>query len=257
MASSSATESVRRQFGSVAANYATSAVHVSGPDLAALVEAAALTGSEHVLDLGSGAGHTALALAPAARAVVGIDVTPEMVAVATDLARDRGLDNVTFRLGDVTGLPFEPEAFDLVTSRYSAHHFANPQAALAEAARVLRPGARLLLADTVAPEEPALDTYLNAVEMLRDASHVRDWRASEWVRLCEGAGLGARVIARTVVALDGAAWVQRMNTPPAKVAMLQQLLGEATPAQRAAFDIQQQPWGLSMPVALVEATKHA
>src|SRR3712207_709403 len=113
---------VRAQFGAVAAAYATSSYHSSGPDLAALVSAAALTGREQVLDLGCGAGHTALAVAPHAASVTAVDLTPEMLDVAARLAADRGVANVTFRAADVAALPFENASFDLVTSRVSAHH---------------------------------------------------------------------------------------------------------------------------------------
>lgn len=249
----STNESVQRQFGAVAANYAVSAVHASGPDLALLVETAALHGSEDVLDLGCGAGHTALALAPHAARVTAIDLTPEMLAVADDLARQRSVTNVGFRAADVAGLPFPATSFDLVTSRFSAHHYADPPAALAEAARVLRPGGRLLLADTVAPEDAALDTFLNTFELLRDASHVRDWRASEWRRMMEAAGFATRVVHRGAVVLDGADWVRRMRTPPSKVAILRELFAEAPASCRAAFELRESPWGLSLPIALIEA----
>lgn len=249
-------EDVRRQFGAAAAAYATSAVHASGPDLRALVEAARLTGTERVLDMGHGAGHTAIAVAAKAASVTAVDLTPEMVEVATALARERGVTNATFEVADVAALPFTDGSFDLVTNRLSAHHYPSPQQALAEALRVLRPGGRLLLIDTVAPEAPALDTWLNAVELLRDASHVRNWRASEWVSMLRGAAFeGAIVLERWGIPIDGAAWVKRMQTPPSKVAMLRELFAEASPRTRVAFEVRDEPWGFSIPFALFEATK--
>jgi len=180
--------SVRGQFGAVAAAYAASGVHSSGPDLRALVEAAALTGTERVLDMGCGAGHTALAVAPLAARVAAVDLTPQMIGVAEALAAERGATNVTFRLADVTALPFEDASFDVVTCRFSAHHYADPARAVREAARVLRPGGRFLLVDTIAPEDPALDTFYQAAELLRDISHVRNWRGSEWSAMLAAAG---------------------------------------------------------------------
>ena len=258
MGSSAVSDSVRQQFGAVAANYAVSAVHASGADLAQLVEAAGVTGVTRALDLGSGAGHTAMAIAAAgAKEVIGVDLTPEMVGVATELAKGRGLENVAFRLGDVTALEFEDDSFDVVTSRFSAHHYNDPVPALAEAFRVLRPGGVFLLTDCVAPEDAALDTFLQTFEILRDPSHVRDWRASEWLRMCANAGFAGRVLLRSEVVLDGADWVKRMRTPETKVAMLRELFAEANPAQRRAFDLREEPWGLSIPIALIEGRKPA
>src|SRR5262245_28193095 len=136
---------VQRQWGPIAASYATSSYHANGPDLARLREAAALTRTEQVLDLGCGAGHTALAVAPHAAAVTAVDLTPEMLEVAAGLAAERGITNITFRQANAASLPFPDGSFDLVTSRMSAHHYADPTAALHEAARVLRPSGMLLL----------------------------------------------------------------------------------------------------------------
>jgi SAM-dependent methyltransferase len=246
---------VQEQFGAAAPAYATSAVHATGPDLPALVAAAALTGRERVLDLGTGAGHTAMALAPHAASVAAVDLTPAMLSVAAGLAAGRGLTNVTFREADASALPFPEASFDVVACRYAAHHFAEPALALREAARVLVPGGRFVMVDCVAPEDPALDTFLQVFEFLRDASHVRDCRASEWLRLFAGAGFDAEVLDRSVISLDGAEWVKRMNTPPEKVAMIRRLFAEATPAQRAAFELRAEPWGFSQASALLRALR--
>jgi ubiquinone/menaquinone biosynthesis C-methylase UbiE len=251
-------QSVRDQFGAVAAAYASSSYHSSGPDLAALVAAAGFTGSELVLDMGAGAGHTSLAVAKHVANVIGVDVTPEMVGVATQLAADRGVGNVAFQLGDVSALKFADGSFDVVTSRVSAHHYAEPARALTEAFRVLRPGGQFFLIDTVAPEDPALDTFFNCFEVLRDASHVRNWRGSEWLRMLRATGFEARMLERFGVTQDGEGWVKRMRTPPQKVAMLKTLFAEATPAQRDAFELRMEtPWSLSVPIALFRAEKPA
>jgi SAM-dependent methyltransferase len=247
--------SARRQFGPVAAAYATSAVHAAGPDLVRLVRAAACRPDERVLDLGCGAGHTALAIAPRVREVVAVDVTPEMLAVGRGLARERGIKNISFRRADATKLPFERASFDLVTSRYSAHHYSDPLKALQEIARVLRPGAKFLLADTVAPEAPVLDTFFNAVELLRDPSHIRNCRVSEWERLFQAADLTPQLLNRSRLELDGPGWVQRSQTPGSMVETIRTLFDTAPPVVRQAFRLRGgEDWGWTIPIALLKGT---
>src|ERR1043165_1083152 len=103
-----------RQWGAVAEAYAASSFHAAGPDLKRLVTESGFAGDEVVLDLGCGPGHTSLACAPHVASVVGIDVTPQMVAVASDLARQRGETKAEFRVADVQALPFDDETFDVV-----------------------------------------------------------------------------------------------------------------------------------------------
>lgn len=253
MSNQSSLAAVKSQFGAAAAAYAVSRVHIGGDDLDAMLASVDLTGSERVLDLGTGAGHTAFAFARRAAEVVGLDVTPEMVAVARDQAVKLGAANVRFEEGDAEALPFEDASFDIVASRHSAHHFADPIVALREARRVLRPGGHFLLVDVVAPEDPALDTFLQTVEFLRDHSHVRDWRASEWMRMFQANGFEPEMVARTAIVLDGDDWTRRMKTPASKVAMLKELLAEANPAQRAMFEVQDQPWGFTLHCGVLKA----
>jgi SAM-dependent methyltransferase len=230
-------QEVQQQFGAVAANYVSSATHARGADLAILVEAIRARGDEDALDLGTAVGHTAFAVAPHVRRVVGIDLTAEMLGHARRLAAERGVANVRFVRGDVADLPFPDARFDVVTSRYSAHHYGDPGQVLREVARVLRPGGRFVLADTVAPEQPALDTFINAVELLRDRSHVRDHRVSEWQAAFAAAGLSPELVHTWDVELDFADWVARMRTPPNAVELLRILLTEAPADARRTFGV--------------------
>jgi ubiquinone/menaquinone biosynthesis C-methylase UbiE len=207
--------SVQRQFGPVAASYATSSVHASGPDLFAMVEAANLLGDERVLDVAVGGGHTTLAFARGAAEVIGVDLTEAMLTAAQGLAEAQGVTNVSFQAADAEHLPFPDASFDIVTCRYAAHHFPHPAVAAREWARVLKSGGKLLLVDVVSPDDPTSDTFLNAAEVLRDPSHVRDHSVAQWLDMLQATGLKVEELGQFPLRLEFASWTERMRTPQA------------------------------------------
>jgi ubiquinone/menaquinone biosynthesis C-methylase UbiE len=231
------TQAIQERFGAAAARYAVSAVHRGGPDLDAMIAAGVVTGRERVLDVGCGPGATALAFAERVASVVALDLTPAMLAQARRLAADRGLANVRFECGNAERLPFPDASFDLVTSRLAAHHVSDPAAMVAEVARVLAPGGVFLLSDTISPEDPARDSFLNAFELLRDPSHVRDHRISEWQQMFRAAGLEPTVLGHFDIHQEFDAWVARMATPADAVIGLRALCDAVPDEVRGHFAI--------------------
>lgn len=249
-------ESIRRQFGAAAANYAASNVHSGGVNLDAMLERAALTGRERVLDVGCGAGHTALAFAPHAAQVVALDMTEEMLAEAARLAATRGLANVAFQRGFAEELPFPDDAFDIVTSRFCAHHYADPVRATSEVARVLRAGGRYLLVDCVALENPVQDTYLQALEVLRDPSHVRDYSKSQWLAMFAAAGFEATPVAQWKLRLEFEPWLTRIGTPRSLAEGIRSLMDAAPREVREALELSDATGhDFTIPVALIEGVR--
>jgi ubiquinone/menaquinone biosynthesis C-methylase UbiE len=132
-----------------------------------------------LLDVACGPGVVTAAIAPGARSVVALDATEQMLERARQRCAKAGLVNVDFKRGDAENLPFEDGQFDGAVSRFAIHHFADPQRALQEMFRVLCPGGTVVVVDVVSSEDAGESLLHNAVERLRDPSHVRMQAASE------------------------------------------------------------------------------
>lgn len=249
---------VQDHFTDAAENYAkNSAIHAFGEDLQWLVAAHSLTGEEVVLDVGTGAGHAGFAFAPHVAQVEGVDITPLMLEHAQAGADERGFTNMVFTEADVEDLPHEDAQFDMVVSRWNAHHYLNVRLAMAEIVRVLKPKGVFLLIDSIAPTRPRHDTFFNTIEMLRDTGHVRNYSLSEWLDYLERVGLHGTVEREWLVRIDGNEWVNRMNTPEHYVIALRNLLYEADDDLREGFNITDgdEEWGFDLPAALIKARK--
>lgn len=170
---------IRNEFSRQADAMAKAALFNDADVLARIREAARLTGSSRVLDVACGPGIVVEALARAAGKVVGCDITPEMLEKTRTRCASVGLTNVDCMPGRAEALPFDDASFDAVVSRSAVHHFAAPAAALREMARVVRRGGRVVIVDVMSAESPEEAALHNALETLRDPSHVRMLPKSE------------------------------------------------------------------------------
>ncbi|MEN3342889.1 MAG: hypothetical protein V7644_2293 [Actinomycetota bacterium] len=126
---------------------------------------------ERALDVGTGAGALALALAPLVASVVGVDRVQELLSLARERAAAFG--NVVFVEGDATALPFADDSFDLAGTLRTLHHVPRPELVVAELARVTRRGGRLLVVDQLAPADPREALAVDRFERARDPGHAR------------------------------------------------------------------------------------
>ena len=180
---------IREQFAGVADRYRMSTDHTDADDREILISRLSLDPSHTVLDVATGGGHTASAIASRVRAVVASDLTPEMLHEARTLAGENGRGNIAFVAADAECLPFRAAGFDRVACRIAPHHFPDVRAAISEFVRVLKPGGLMGIIDSVVPEDPALDAFLNGIEKVRDPTHVRSYRVEEWVTFLQEAGV--------------------------------------------------------------------
>ncbi len=231
-------DQVADAFGSTAAAYLTSQTHANGADLETLAREIASTPNADVLDLGCGAGHASFAVAPHVRSVVAYDIAAPMLATVAAAASDRGLANVRTEQGAAERLAFADASFDWVVSRLSAHHWHDVPLALAEVRRVLKPGGRVLFIDVVGADHPLLDTHLQAVEVLRDGSHVRNYRPDEWLAFFAQAGFEANVRERWRLSIEFAPWIARMRTPAERAQAIRSLWGSAPDEVREYYGVQ-------------------
>jgi ubiquinone/menaquinone biosynthesis C-methylase UbiE len=229
------TRKVQAQFGAIAAAYVTSPGHAGGEDLDRLVAWARALGPARVLDVATGGGHTALALAGVARHVTAYDVTEPMLRAARGLLRERGAA-AAFVAGDVEALPFRDGAFDVVTCRIAAHHFASVPAAVREIRRVLRPGGSFLLQDILGHDDAEAAAFVTEVERRRDPSHVRAYRATEWKAFLRACGLTTMDSAIVAKRRPWVEWTSRTRMTPPGLRDLEEFVRAAPERCRAAFD---------------------
>lgn len=187
-------ESARAIFGERAALYTTSRAHTDPQVLARVVELARPEKGWSALDVATGTGHTAFALAPHLKRVIATDITPEMLAEGEKLRKERAIENVEFAIADVHALPYDDGSFELVTCRRAAHHFSDIGRALEEMKRVLVAGGRLVIDDRSVPEDDRVDEIMNQLDTYHDPSHIRQYRASEWITMLEDAGFTVEAV---------------------------------------------------------------
>ncbi|QNK03027.1 class I SAM-dependent methyltransferase [Dyella telluris] len=229
---------VAGQYEPRAQDYVSSEVHRQGPDLDQIEAELSRLPPGSVLDLGCGGGHVTYRVAPLAREVVACDVTTGMLEAVRRTATERGLRNVTVQEAPAERLPFDDAAFDVVVARYTTHHWHDRDAGLREARRVLKRGGRAIFIDVTSPEHALLDSWLQTLELLRDVSHVRNYRLTEWMAALAAARFDVDGITRRHLPLRFADWVARTRTPALNVEAIRALQATAPDEVREHFAIE-------------------
>lgn len=180
-------ESIISQFTKQAIPFTQLSEHSNQYGLELMVELAKPQKDDTVLDVACGPGIVACELAEFVSHVTGIDITPAMIEQAKQMQKEKKLDNLTWKIGDILTLPFDDSSFSLVITRYSFHHLLDLLKVLNEMIRVCKPDGRIVIID-VTPESSKADGY-NRVEKLRDPSHVKALTFKELSNIMEKSGL--------------------------------------------------------------------
>ena len=209
---------VRDRFSRVAVNYTRASFHTSAERLQEVLDLVRPQRGDIALDVATGTGNTAFALAPHVRRVVGLDVTRAMVDEGRRIALERGIANVEWVLGDAQRLPFPDDVFDVYVVRAAPHHFPDVHAFMREALRVLKPGRDAAFIDC-APPSPARE-LLQEIEVRRDPSHVLSLTVEEWVEKLSRVGFRVETAEIRELDWDYAEWMETQAVPETVAAEL-------------------------------------
>ena len=169
--------------------------------------------SDRLLDLACGPGIVAAALAPLASEIIGVDATPEMLRLARGRFARSGLENGFFEVGAAEALPFGKASFDHVVTRLSLHHFPDIRAVLAEIRRTLRPMGRLTVADIICSDDNHESHLHNALEQLRDPTHIRMLSGPELLKVLRESGFAILSEDTWQQDRDFSEWAQIVSNP--------------------------------------------
>ncbi|HYK87062.1 MAG TPA: methyltransferase domain-containing protein [Ktedonobacteraceae bacterium] len=228
---------VQDYFSRTAESYVASFSHKTGDDLKRLLELGEWNAEQQALDIATGGGHTALAVAPLVAQVTASDLTPRMLEKAREFLLSQGVTNAQFQVADAEHLPFADATFDRVTCRIAAHHFPNMLQAVQEVARVLKTGGLFLLIDCMAPSDPELDRFDNTVEKWRDSSHGRSCTKEEWQDFFAQAGLQVEHMELLRKTHDYDDWTRRSQLPADEKAGLERFILESDPRIQSYFEV--------------------
>jgi ubiquinone/menaquinone biosynthesis C-methylase UbiE len=228
---------VQDYFSRTAESYVASFSHRTGSDLQRLIELGEWHSQQQALDIATGGGHTALAVAPHVAQIMVTDLTPLMLEKSRAFLLSQGVTNAQFQTADAEQLPFPAASFDRVTCRIAAHHFPNVAQAVQEIARVLKAGGLYLLIDCMAASDPELDSFDNKIEKWRDSSHARSYTAEEWYTFFKEAALLIEHSEFFRTKLDYDDWTARAQLPLHEKLALERFILESSPHIQHYFEV--------------------
>ena len=222
---------IKENFGQRAEAYKESLTHGNPADLTRMADMIGTSVSK-ALDVATGGGHTAVKLAELAQKVTAIDITPEMLKAAQDLANTKGMHNIEFMPMDVHSMNFPDETFDVAASRFAAHHFADIRTALTEMTRVLKTGGKMYILDCSVINGDITEAVINHIELLRDCSHRCSYSPRQWEQLLQELPLEIEHMELLTETYQLPQWFDRTETSLEKRQEIISYLDALTPSLR-------------------------
>lgn len=225
--------SIRDEFAHQADSFARSPTMSLAETLDVVVDLAPADPEARWVETACGPGLIARALAPRVGSVLGVDLTPAMIAKARSEAESAGVENVEFALGDATALDIPDDTLDGAITRFSLHHIPAPVRVLEEMRRVVRPGGWVVVSDFVTDDEGEAAAWQEQIERLRDPSHWALLTPSRIEALGERAGLVPDLQREVPFVIDFEEWLGRGSGGAANAALIERLIGEAPASARS------------------------
>lgn len=216
---------VKEQFTRSKDAYITSSTHGNKQDLEHLMSLLEFERNMKALDIATGGGHVAKHVATHVKEVIATDLTEAMIENTAQYLS--AYENITFQVADAEDLPFPTETFDIITCRIAAHHFPHPEKFIQEVARTLKRNGQFLFVDNVVHEDDTYDTFINTLEKMRDNSHVRALKVSEWTKLFSSSKLNIHECFIRKKTLPFKEWSTRTLNDPKKISEVESYLLQA------------------------------
>jgi ubiquinone/menaquinone biosynthesis C-methylase UbiE len=231
------TEHIKKEFARQAETLSAASAFTDLTFVERIRTAIAPTATMRILDLGCGPGIIVEALAPLVDEVVAFDLTPEMLQKAQERCSQSEVENVRLLLGNGEKLPFKDGTFDVVVTRLTIHHLEDPMGVVSEMVRVTSSSGRVVVADIVSSEDPEQSELHNALEVLRDPSHVRMLPKSLLLTMIQESGL--RIISDTTWEKERRfdEWAQIVNDPKRTIPLQTVMLNLASAGIRAGINL--------------------
>lgn len=219
-------DAIRREFTFQSTSFGRSPAMTSAQTLGALVELVPRDPAADWLESACGPGLISRAISDRVRSVTGIDLTPAMVEEAERSAREEGIGNVSFSVGDAAETRFADAVFDGAITRFSFHHVPAPERVLCEMARVVRPGGWIVVGDQVTDDDADGAAWHQQIERLRDPTHWASQRLSQLHEMGAVAGLELETERLLPIVIDFEEWLARGSAGLDASELIDQLLAQ-------------------------------